>query len=295
MKQLPRIASSLYSEPWAIMPSTHAELCRQFQEYLQRGCVDPEAYTKNITVPSSDADDICGPVYRDENGRVHPWHPQVQILGSLAILPIRGVIGKHLSTLAIWCGGCDSAIIAKQARNIAADPRIENVIVHIDSPGGNCIGAVEAATALKSMSEAGKTTIAYTDTMAASNGYFFAAACDQIAAAPSAIVGSISTYTAYLDKSRAFEMEGMEVKMFRSGELKGTGYPGKPWTEAEIADMQRVTDQFSEQFKSFIRRERGLSEDLMQGQYWPAEFAPAGLVDVIYDDIDSLVADITAR
>jgi len=144
------------------------------------------------------------------------------------------------------------------------------------------------------MSAAGKSTIAYVDRMAASNGYFFAAACDRIAAAPSAIVGSISTYAAYLDESRAYEMEGLEVRMFRSGEVKGAGYPGKPWTDAEIADMQRVTEQFSEQFKGYIRTKRGLPDDLMQGQYWPAEFAPAGIIDVLYDDLETLISDISS-
>jgi len=293
MKQLPRIASMLYCEPWSILPTSHQEITRQFRDYLSRGSVDPDAFTSRITVPSADAGDIEGPAWRDENGRLHPWHPQVEIIGSLAILPIKGIIGKHLSTLAMWCGGCDSAIVARQARNIAADDRIENVIILIDSPGGACVGCVETANAIRSISEAGKSTISFTDTMAASAGYFFMAAADRAAASPSAIVGSISTYCAYLDSSRAYEMEGLEVKMFRSGEVKGAGYPGKPWTEAEIADMQRVTDQFSEQFKSFVRARRGLSDDLMQGQYWPAEFAPSGLVDVLYDDLDSLVRDIT--
>lgn len=294
MKQLPRIASMLYCEPWSIMPASHQEISRQFRDYLQRGSVAPAAFASRIDVPSAEAEDIEGPAYRDENGRIHPWHSQVQVIGSLAILPIRGIIGKHLSTLAMWCGGCDSAIVARQARNIAADPRIDNVIFLIDSPGGSCVGCVETANALRSVSEAGKSTISYTDTMAASAGYFFAAAADRVAASPSAIVGSISTYCAFLDESRAYEMEGLEVRMFRSGEVKGAGHPGKPWTEAEIADMQRVTDQFSAQFKDFIRARRSLADDLMQGQYWPAQFAPAGLVDAYYDDLDSLITDITA-
>lgn len=292
MKQLPRIASKLYCEPWSILPTTHAEICRQFRDYLHRPDQTIPVFDSRISVPSSEADDVEGPSYRDENGRICAWHPQVQVIGSLAILTVQGIIGKHLSTLEMWCGGCDSAIIAKQARNIAADSRIDNVIVYIDSPGGACVGAVEAAHAIRSMSEAGKSTVAYTDTMAASNGYFFAAACDRITASPSAIVGSISTYSAYLDESRAYEMEGLEVRMFRSGEVKGAGYPGKAWTDAEIADMQRVTDQYSAQFKDFIRARRGLTDDLMQGQYWPAEFAPSGLVDMLYDDLDALVGDV---
>lgn len=289
MKQLPRIASALYCEPWNIRTAEHAQICQQFRDYLQRGGQPPADFAARIECPANDADDMEGPCWRDESGRIGAWHPQVQVIGSLAILPVRGMLGKHLSTLEMWCGGSDYAIIARQAANIAADERIENVILHVDSPGGNCVGNVECARAIAALAEK-KSVVAYTDQLCASAAYFLASAADRIVAAPSAIVGSISTYSAYLDASRAYEMEGLEIRMFRSGEVKGAGYPGKPWTEAEIAAMQLVTDQFSAQFKGFVRERRGLSDDVMQGAYWPAEFAPAGLVDDFADDVDSLVA-----
>ena len=297
MKQLPLIAGHLYTAPWNILPDSHAEICRQFQDYLRdpsRADKQFKAHQKSAAVikaPTGEADDEEGPTWQNDSGQKGCWHPQVVVMGSIAILPVKGIIGKHLSALEMWCGGCDSAIIAKQARNIAADERITDVIVYIDSPGGSCIGAIEAATAIQQMS-AVKSSIAYTDTMAASNGYFFASACNQIAAAPSAIIGSISTYSAFLDESRAYEMEGLQIQMFRSGEVKGAGTPGKPWTDAEKAAQQLVVDQFSAQFKGFVKAQRGIADDLMQGQYWPAEFAPAGLVDVLYDDLESLVADL---
>jgi ClpP class serine protease len=235
-----------------------------------------------------------GPCWRDESGRIGAWHPQVQVIGSLAILPVKGMLGKHLSTLEMWCGGSDYAVIAAQARNIAMDGRIENVILHIDSPGGNCVGNKECAQAILELSQ-NKSTVAYTDKLCASAAYFLASACDEIIAAPSAIVGSISTYSAFLDESRAYEMEGLEVRMFRSGEVKGAGYPGKPWTPQEIAAMQLVTDQFSMQFKSFVKRQRTLSDEVMQGAYWPAEFAPANVVDDIENDLETLIFQLQSK
>jgi len=145
---------------------------------------------------------------------------------------------------------------------------------------------------MRSMGKAGKVTIAYTDTIAASNGYFFASACNHIIAAPSAIVGSISTFCAYLDESRAYEMEGLETHVFRTGDLKAIGTRGKPWTEKEKAFMQEMTEQFGEQFKGFVRERRGLGDELMQGQYWPAQFAPQGVVDGFADDFEKLLRSI---
>jgi ClpP class serine protease len=293
MKQLPHIAGRLYGEPWSILPSAHAEICRQFRAYLQRPDLSDAEFSARIDVPRSEADDLTGPLWRDETGRTGAWHPQVEVIGSLAILPVRGMLGKHLSTLEMWCGGSDYAVIARQARNIATDDRIENVILHVDSPGGSCIGNIECARAIAEMARV-KSTIAYTDKMCASAAYLLASACEEIIAAPSAIVGSISTYSAYLDESRAYEMEGLEVKMFRSGEVKGAGYPGKPWTPEEITAQQLVTDQFSTQFKSFVADRRGLAPEIMQGAYWPAEFAPAGVIDLLEDSLEALVATIRA-
>lgn len=295
MKQLPRIASALFCEPWAILPAHHENLCQQFVAHLEAGGSED---TGRVTVPEGGpiegvADDPVGPHWRDEEGKLHAWHPQVQVVGSTAILPVRGVIGKHLSTLAMWCGGCDAALVARQAQHIAQDPRITDVVVHIDSPGGSCVGAVETALALRAMSGVGRSTYAYTDTMAASNGYFWAAACDEVWAAPSAIVGSISTFSAALDQSRAYAELGLERLVFRSGKFKGTGTPGKAWTEEEKQDQIRVVEQFSAQFKGAMREWRGLSDEEMQGQYWPAEFAPQALVDGLATDLGEFL-DVVA-
>jgi ClpP class serine protease len=295
MKQLPRIAGRLYCEPWAILPSHHAEICSQFRRALEGGA-DIEAKLPREAAspvdPRGAADDAVGPCYQADDGRARFWHPPVEVRGSLAIMRVSGVIGKHLSTLEMWCGGCDSALVKKQAENIAADERIENVLIIFDTPGGNCVGGVETALAIEAMGKAGKSTVAFTETQCASNGYFWAAACDRIVASPSALIGSISTYCAFLDKSRAYEMEGLEVKMFRTGEVKGAGTPGKPWTEAEMNFYQELTDQFGEQFKGFVERRRGISRDLMEGQYWPGEFAPAGIVDAIELDVEALISAI---
>ena len=301
MKQLPRIAAKIFCEPWSILPGAHAQIVRQFRAYLERGGSpsndpydDPETEDPCCAKPDPGpgCDAPCGPAMRREDGTLRMLHSQVQLLGNIAILPISGIIGKHLSGLEMLCGGCDSAVIAQQARAIAADSRVTTVIVAIDSPGGACVGAPECARAILAMSLAGLDTIAFTDTHAASNGYFMAAACDEIWAASSAMVGSISTYVAFKDESAAYAMAGVQIQMFRTGEVKGVGTEGKPWTPAENDAMQLVADQYGDQFKSFVKARRGLSDDLMQGQFWPAEYAPSGLVDGLADDLDSLISAI---
>lgn len=294
MKHLPRIAEALYTGAWAILPQVHATMCDQFKIHCQAGGGEPPEMQRRIIEPAAEpqgrATDEVGPKWRNpETGESGFWHPQVEVRGSVALLPVRGIIGKHLSTLSMMCGGVDGALVAKQARNIAADPAITHAVVYIDSPGGSCLGAAETAEAIEAMAAAGKKTIGFTDRQAASCGYYYLCACDTVFASRSAIVGSVSVFSAYLDESRAFEMEGLEVRMFRSGEVKGMGTRGKPWTDAEKAFAQQMVDQYAAQFKGFVQRRRpGVTEADMQGQYWPAEFAPAAFVDGMPEDLDEV-------
>lgn len=299
MKELPRIAAALHTQPWAILPEVHASLCQQFEDYCRSGAagdgVRRSAATypqPESTAPRAAADDPVGPCWRDDDGNLKSWHEQVQVIGTTAILPIKGILGKHLSTLAMWCGAIDYALIEKQARNIANDPRITDVIVYLDTPGGACVGGLECARAIEAIGTAGKSTLAYTDSTCASAGYFLAAACDQIVAAPSAIIGSISTISSAVDASRAYEEMGLKRLVFRTGRVKAIGQEGEEWTEEFKAEMQRVAEDFSAQFKGFVAARRNLSPELMEGQYWPAAAAPAGIVDDLADSLDEVLAGI---
>lgn len=299
MKQLPRIAEALHTGAWAILPEVHDSMCEQFRQHCLAGGDESTGAPMTRDVISCDepqgkATDEVGPKWRDrETGETGFWHPQVEVRGSVATIQVRGIIGKHLSTLAMACGGVDGALIAKQARNVAADPSITHCITYIDSPGGSCLGAAETAEAIERMQEAGKITIGFTDRQAASCGYYFLAACEAVFASRSAIVGSVSVFSAYLDISKAYEAAGFEVQMFRSGDVKGMGTRGKPWTDAEKAFAQSTVDRYSDQFKGFIKRRRPLVTDAdMQGQYWPAEFAPKGFIDGTLEDMDEVRAVI---
>lgn len=262
----PRIASRLYLEPWACLPEVHASICAQFR-------------TAGIA-PSQKADDPVGPSW------VNPWtgktehdHPQVTIAGGIAYLPIHGIIGKHLSGMEMQCGGYDIGHMGQQMANIADDPSITHLVLDIDTPGGVALGVETAALAIRQVSESGKKVIGYTDYQCASAGYWLAAACDEFHAEPSAIVGSISTFCAGIDSHRMWEMAGLELKLFRTGEIKAIGHPGKAWTEEEENFMREKTTHIDADFKTFVAARRGLTPEQMNGSYWYAKHAPHGIVD----------------
>lgn len=277
----PLIAAKLYTQPWCILPEVHASICQQFHAHTGRA-------------PRADADDPVGPEWHNPwTGEKGHYHPQVQAVGPVAMLEVRGVIGKHLSNMEMECGGYDIGLLEQQMEKIHNDPSISAVVIYFNTPGGIALGVESAAKSIRRCADSGKKIYGYTDYQCASAGYWLASACDELHAEGSAIVGSISTFCAGIDSSRMFEMEGLQLKLFRTGELKAIGHPGKAWTEAEEAFMQEKADTIDADFKGFVRARRGLPDESMNGGFWYAKHAPAGLVDsTSFDSLSALLETV---
>ena len=257
MKQLPLIAGTLYCEPWGILPSAHASLSQQFRAHLERG--------RDLAA----ADSPVGT----------PFTPQIEVFGSVALARVHGIIGKHLSFIESACGGFDLETFEEQLGNVKDDPAIKTLVIDFRTPGGRVIGMESAALAIREVSESGKKVIGYTSELCASCGYWLACACDEFYAEGSAIVGSIATICAMVDSSRAWEMEGLELKLFTTGPLKAVGVEGKKWTKEDEEFVRQRMQGIDKDFKSFVSARRGLGDDLMTGAHWYAKHAPAGLID----------------
>ena len=245
----------------------------------------PTALAPDATgaIPSAAAADKVG----------HPALPQVQIISTTAIIPIVGTIAKGVSESdEYWYDMCNLHRIDRMIENIAADPYVKNVVLHINSPGGLTIGVDTTARHIAALAAAGKNTIAYTDTMAASAAYWLASACQRIVANPTAIIGSISTLMVAYDYSGMFEKNGIVAKVFRTGELKGAGVLGKPWTPEEEAAVERRMAFIDGIFKSFVGQHRPLDRAHMNGDFWYAQDAPSGALDALADSLDDLLASL---
>lgn len=263
MKSYPRIAQKLFSDPWAVMPETLMAMCDQF--------------TGHTFTARADADDKVGPVL----GVNQSAHPQVEIFGALALVRVHGILGKHLDMLEMQCGGCDVGLFQEQIANITDDPSVRAVVIDFRSPGGQVTGISSAVEQMEKCRQSGKKLFAYTSDTMASAAYFLGCACDEIHAEQSARIGSISTIISGVDNSKEWEMEGKVRKVFATGEFKAIGMSGKPWTEAEEAHIWEKVNAPDKDFKDYVRSRRGLPDSAMQGQWWEARYAAAGVVDSI--------------
>jgi ClpP class serine protease len=183
----------------------------------------------------------------------------------------------------------DLAQLDPLIEELTHDSRYHTVILDLDSPGGCMIGLEETCELLLTLGET-KRLIAYTDFQMCSAAYYLACACDEIYAAPSSCIGSINAYIAAIDSSRAWEMEGFQLKMFRGGELKAIGHPGKAFTAAEEKFLNDSALAAAAQFHAWVRQRRGdIADEALQGQWFAAKAAPSGLIDDTYPSLSNLI------
>jgi len=206
----------------------------------------------------------------------------------LAIIPVFGPLFNHASLLDRMCGACSYQQIQNDLLTAISTPGIKRIVMKIGSPGGMCNGMVETSRRIFQVREAGIPIKAISDTCIASAAYALAASCDSIEITESAMIGSVGTLCAVLDSSKAYEIMGLLVQVFKSGEFKGAGMDGTSLTEKQKAEFQAHADYYGEQFREIVRSTRTIDEALLQGQTFIGTGAiDNGFADEIIEDIGS--------
>jgi len=269
MKQLPRISETLLCQPWCILPDVHSELVVSYRNYLS-GTL-PEFLSGSGSTGSGMTYEVS-----DDN--------------TLALLNLSGVVVKRAPDMLCGPAMIDLSELDRLLQEVADDERIQTLVLNLDTPGGCGIGLPETASNMADVKASGTRIVAYADYLCASAGYWLAACADEIIAAPSAQVGSVGTYIAALDDSVAWEKAGFKLKLFKDGDLKAMGHPGKEWTPEEEAFLETRLATWAASFKDHVRANRpGIEEETMQGQCFDAGEAPVGLIDGTARDLSELL------
>ena len=182
--------------------------------------------------------------------------------------------------------------IVGAVRAATEDPRVQQVILDIDSPGGPVAGVMEAATELASIRAATDIPItALSRYVCASSAYWIAcAAADKIVASPSSITGSIGVYAVHIDKSGAYEREGLNVELVSSGKYKVEAADNSALSTEARGAMQRKADYYYGAFLDVVAEARGASAGDVEAAYGEGRVLTAGdaLKANLVDEIASI-------
>jgi len=264
------------NSPWAIIPEMLIEIRDIYLTHLRGEKID----IKKIEAKLGE------PLGRKEQG--------YEVVNGSAIIPIDGPIAKRMNLFSRVSGGASTELIARDIRDALDDPAVEQIILHIDSPGGTVDGTEQLAD-LVYESRDKKKIIAYTDGTMASAAYWIGSAASEIYISGDTVqVGSIGVVATHVDISKAEEMRGIKTTEITAGRYKRIASRYAPLSEEGRADIQEKLDYLYSVFVNAVAEFRGVSpeaviENMADGKIFIGRQAiDAGLVDDIAT-LDQLV------
>jgi protease IV len=199
----------------------------------------------------------------------------------IALIRIEGVI-------------VDSRATVVELKRFSENPSIKAIVLRIDTPGGGVVPSQEIYDAVKRVrNKSNKAVIASMGSVAASGGYYIAAATDRIVANPGTLTGSIGVImeTANLEGLlRKIDVEGIIIK---SGKYKDVGSPLRKMSAEERGLLQAVMDDVHKQFIEAVVEGRSMelraAQVLADGRIFTGRQAKeAKLVDEL-GDLDAAI------
>lgn len=216
----------------------------------------------------------------------------------IAIISVRGVLTR--TPVNSWFYETTAlSDIQAAAKAVENDPNISGAIILIESPGGSANGSEEAALAIDSLARA-KPTVAQVVGMAASAGYFLAAAAPTIYSSMKLdVIGSIGTIVYLYDWSRYFENAGVEPVVIATGSKKHVGVQGTEITEEHREMFKDMVDDAFNVFAGYVRKSRKLTESQWSKVSDARVVSAARAVDLKLIDgvqtLDATIAQLTQQ
>ncbi|MDB4966969.1 MAG: signal peptide peptidase SppA, type, partial [Myxococcales bacterium] len=139
------------------------------------------------------------------------------------------------------------------------DARVRAIVVRIDSPGGSALASDLIARELERTAQV-KPVICSLGDVAASGGYFIAAACSRIYAAPSTVTGSIGIFTGKFDLSGLAAKIGVSTETYERGKYSGMDSMWRMYTDEERAVILTKLRYYYGRFVAQVARGRRLPE-----------------------------------
>ena len=151
--------------------------------------------------------------------------------------------------------------IVEEINDHADDSSIKAIIIRIDSPGGGVVVSQEIYNAVLNARNTGKKKVVMSlGSVAASGGYYIAAAGDRIVANPGTLTGSIGVKMEFANVEKLLEKIGVKGMVVKAGEYKDIGSPYREMSEPEKKLLQAVIDDVHSQFIEAVAKGRNLPE-----------------------------------
>jgi protease IV len=212
----------------------------------------------------------------------------------IALVHATGTIRRGRSGRSPGGGPMGSDTIATALRAAAADRRARAIVLRVNSPGGSYVASDTIWREVVRAREAGTPVVVSMADVAASGGYFIAAAADAIVAQPGTLTGSIGVFGGKAVTASLLERAGVSVDTVGEGRHADMFTTTRPFSDEEWVLVNTWMDRIYQDFTDKVARGRGLSpervHEIARGRVWTgADAAANGLVDHL-GGLDTAVA-----
>ena len=213
--------------------------------------------------------------------------------GKLAVISISGTLMNHHLPLRLFGYNITTyGEIQQTVKLVIADPRVEKVVLHVESGGGNGNGLFRTSNFIERMGKEKEFTT-FTGSVMGSAAYWLGVNSPRVVAEPLASVGSIGVFAVMTSHTKLMERIGIESKVIRAGEFKALGHPDEPISEKAIAEWQRAIDESYGAFLDHTSSKRQQNRETFRAtaaegrEFSGVEALKVNLVDeiMVFDDM----------
>jgi capsid assembly protease len=269
-----RVLAQVYDKPWAITPEALETIL-------------------NVLTAPQDLEAVAARLGRplDNNGA------SATVRDGIAILNVEGPLFRYANLFTEISGATSVESLAQDFQTALDAPNVRQILLNVNSPGGQVDGIQELADMIRQGSQT-KPVTAYVEGMAASAGYWLAAAAPRVIAAESALLGSVGVVAALTDNREAQQRQGV-----RRYEIVSSQSPYKRpdvSTDAGRAQIQEVVDALADIFIGRLAAFRGTTSDQVAANFGKGktliarQAIAAGMADEI-NAFEPLVARLAAE
>jgi len=200
----------------------------------------------------------------------------------IAVIPLTGTIASQEASL-FFGSTITPALVREQLGKAEKDVTVKAIVLRIESPGGAVAPCQQILAEVERVKET-RPIVVSMENMAASGGYYISTKADRIVALPGTLTGSIGVISQIPNVEGLYEKLGIKMQTFKGGKYKDMYSGLRELTPEEAEIMQRMTDEYYEQFVEVVAEGRGLSKEdvrnLATGQlYTGTEAKNLGLID----------------
>lgn len=200
---------------------------------------------------------------------------------TVAVIRLQGVIAGGTR------GTLNDQALAPVIEKAFARGKPAAVALEVNSPGGSPVQSSLIGSRIRRLAEEKEIpVIAFVEDVAASGGYWLAAAADEIYADSSSVVGSIGVISAGFGAHELLARQGVERRVHTAGKSKSMLDPFRPEKPEDVARLKVLLEDIHANFIEHVQTRRAgkldAEAELFTGEVWLAQKAQAlGLIDGI--------------